>query len=183
MRFTSNTEHGCSCNWCIAFKLISFCDAPTQKLICFSFHIPHLLPWVHQTSSSYFRRSISMPSEEHPGMTGVCEIARAVISLLGGFIVLWFLLPTMLAPSCDKSELTSTNSHRNEQRSSNFSMAKTRALCAGMHTKIGDICWGIFKQWRTLLIQHFKQWYHWYALESRQNKLKKNSKKTKTGRK
>lgn len=31
-----------------------------------------------------------------------------------------------------------------------FHETKPHALCAGMHSKIGDICLGIFKQWRTL---------------------------------
>lgn len=75
-------------------------------------------------------------------MTGVFEIMEAAISLLGRFIAFdSYALPTKISQS----------SHTKDQRrnwSSNYSMTGPPALCAGMHTKISDICLGIFKQLR-----------------------------------
>lgn len=82
-------------------------------------------------------------------MKGVFERGEAVISLLGRFTVLRFLCPTMFTHNPHNSELTYTNSHSKDQKSiwsSSYSMTKPHALCAGMDTKIGDICLGIFKQ-------------------------------------
>ncbi len=57
----------------------------------------------------------------------------------------------LLAHDQDKSELTykHANSHTEREPENSelfYSMTKPRALCAGMHAKIGDIYLGIFKQ-------------------------------------
>lgn len=92
---------------------------------------------------------------EHPEIKGVSEIVGAVIYLLGRFIVLWFSCPTCsLMTKISQSSLTNTQTHTERGPEENselfYSMTKPRALCAGMHAKIGDICLGIFKQWWTL---------------------------------
>lgn len=96
----------------------------------------------------YIRRSISTYSLEHPGMKGAFQIEQLWFPCLG-FTVLWFLHPAMLAHNQDKTGLTYTNSQKGPENiwSTNYSMTKPYALCAGIHTKIDDICFGIFKQW------------------------------------
>lgn len=89
-------------------------------------------------------------------MKGVFEIAEAVISLLGRDLLCFDsrALPCSLAAEINQSSLTQT--HTPDRRAgenlvfpSDRCTAKPCALCAEMHAKMGDICLGVFKQWRT----------------------------------
>lgn len=89
-------------------------------------------------------------------MKGVFEIAEAAISLLGRDLLCFDSrgLPCSLAAVINQSSLTQAHTpiRRAEENlvfPSDRSTAKPRALCAEMHAKMGDICLGVFKQWRT----------------------------------
>lgn len=128
-----------------AFHLISSCNGSCAVAdIFFSLYIQHLVLWVHQMSCSYciLRETFQRIHWSIQEWQVFLRWWNLWFPCWGDFAFDSNALPTKISQS----------SHQRRNWSSNYSMTGPPALCAGMHTKISDICLGIIIQTITVTV-------------------------------